>query len=287
MNKLEPNKTYEVYDDLPNSQVPPGGEQLFDDNYDKTPNPKTSSWQDLVFIILAFLGLDLIVIIAQSIVVAYMRGQAYTDIAIASYLSSYQFLSIVNFTRYSIIFTIMVGILFLTKTLLPIVKQFKKFRTFLYGVGMGFIVIFVSIIYNNFIAMIMPDFGSNENQNAVESVIKLYPLLSLIWIPFLGPIVEELGYRLGLFNFLNKYNRLLAYVVSALIFGLIHFNLPSSGDVNYWAKVGVEVLNLPGYIISGLLFNYIYEKENLGTSIVAHVTNNLVSYIATIIAMSA
>ena len=115
-------------------------------------------------------------------------------------------------------------------------------------------------------------------QNAVEAVIKIHPLLSLIWIPFLGPIVEEFTYRFGLFNALNKINRIFAYVVVSLIFGLIHFNF-------FAPNIAVELLNLPPYIISGLIFSYIYDRENLATSIVAHVTNNLVSYLAMIFYM--
>lgn len=287
MNNLDPKQNYEVYDDIPTSGGPENGPALFDDNYDKTANPNTPVWQDLLLAVLAFIGLDLVVMVTQAITMGIMRGQGYSDYAINGYFDSYDFLSIANFTRYSVIFIVMIGVLFLSKTLVPILNSFKKFRTFLYGIGLGFIVILMSIVYNNFIGYIVPDYGSNENQNAVETVIRLYPLLSVIWIPFLGPIVEELGYRLGLFNALKKVNRVLAYVATGLIFGLIHFNLPPDGDPAYWAKLGVEVLNLPGYILSGLAFNYIYEKENIGTSIVAHVTNNFVSYIVTIIAMRA
>ncbi|HKM02824.1 MAG TPA: CPBP family glutamic-type intramembrane protease [Bacilli bacterium] len=287
MNINDPKQPYEVYDEIPSNNTPTNGEELFDENYDKTPNPKTPLWQDFVLIILAFAGLDLVVITMTTIISTVMAAQGHGQLAIDGYLSSYNFLSIANFTRYGLIFLIMVGVLYLSKTLLPIVKSFKKFRTYLYGIGYGFIVILISIVYNNIIGMIVPDYGSNENQNAVESVIKLYPLLSVIWIPFLGPIVEELGYRLGLFNTLKKINRPIAYIVTSLIFGLIHFNLPVSGDTDYWAKFGIEILNLPGYIISGLAFNYIYDKENIATSTVAHITNNLVSYIVTIIAMSA
>ncbi|MGE4342422.1 MAG: lysostaphin resistance A-like protein [Bacilli bacterium] len=285
MNNLDPKQSYEVYDDIPTNNSSPTGEELFDDNYDKTPNPKTPIWQDLVLIFLAFVGLDLIVMLTQAIAMGIMRSQGYSDFAIQGYFNGYDFLSIANFARYSVVFLLMIAVLFFSKTLLPILKTFKKFRTYLYGIGWGFIVIFTSIVYNNIIGYIVSDYGSNENQNAVESVIKLYPLLSVIWIPFLGPIVEELGYRLGLFNTLKKVNRLLAYIATALIFGLIHFNIPATSEPDFWAKFGIEVLNLPGYIISGLAFNYIYEKENIGTSIVAHVTNNFVSYIATIIAM--
>lgn len=285
MNRNNETSDYEVVDDIKNPQT--NTLNQVEDYFQAPPNPKTHLWLDFTLFLLGYLGLMLVPLIYQLIVIQVLKGQNYQLSEIEGYLSGNHFLSLVNFVRYLSIFAMMVALLFLTKILLPIVTQFKKFRTYLYGIGFGFIAIFLSVSYNLFLSLVFSDFGSNQNQNLVEEVIRLHPLLSALWIPFFGPIVEEFTYRLGLFNGLKKVNRTFAYVVTGLIFGLIHFNIPSSTDPEFSKSLLIEIMNLPSYIMSGLLFNYIYDKENLGTSIVAHVTNNLVSYIATIISMNA
>lgn len=269
---------YEIYDNIPTNQAPQVGEEVFDENYDRNPKIKSHIIQDIGLILLGTIGLYLVNVLITIIALQIYRGQGFSDGAIRTYLEGYEFLSFTNFLQYTTLFVLGTLAIYLGKTLVPVLKDFKKFRTYLYGIGFGLLAIFTSVAYNGIIGFIFPNLGSNDNQNAVEAVVKIHPLLSLIWIPFLGPIVEEFTYRFGLFNALNKINRIFAYVVVSLIFGLIHFNF-------FAPNIAVELLNLPPYIISGLIFSYIYDRENLATSIVAHVTNNLVSYLAMIFYM--
>lgn len=269
---------YEIYDNIPSNQVPQLGEEVFDENYDRNPKIKSHIVQDISLILLGTIGLYLVNVLITIIALQIYRGQGFSDGAIRTYLEGNEFLSFTNFIQYTTLFVLGTLAIYLGNTLIPLLKDFKKFRTYLYGIGFGLLAIFTSIAYNGILSFIFPDLGSNDNQNAVEAVIKIHPLLSLIWIPFLGPIVEEFTYRFGLFNALSKINRIFAYVVVSLIFGLIHFNF-------FAPNIAVELLNLPPYIISGLIFSYIYDRENLATSIVAHVTNNLVSYLAMIFYM--
>ncbi len=266
---------YEIYDNIPSNQTPQLSEEVFDENYDRNPKIKSHIVQDIGLILLGTIGLYLVNVLITIIALQIYRGQGFSDGAIRTYLDGYEFLSFTNFLQYTTLFVLGTLAIYLGNTLIPLLKDFKKFRTYLYGIGFGLLAIFTSIAYNGILSFIFPDLGSNDNQNAVEAVIKIHPLLSLIWIPFLGPIVEEFTYRFGLFNALSKINRIFAYVVVSLIFGLIHFNF-------FAPNIAVELLNLPPYIISGLIFSYIYDRENLATSIVAHVTNNLVSYLAMI-----
>lgn len=269
---------YEIYDNIPSNQTPPVNAEVFDDNYDRNPKIKSHIIQDIGLILLGTIGLYFVNFLITIIALQIYRAQGFSDGAIRTYLEGFEFLSFANLIQYTTLFVLGTLVIYLGKTLIPLLRDFKKFRTYLYGIGFGLLAIFTSIAYNGIIGFIFPDLGSNDNQNAVEAVIKIHPLLSLIWIPFLGPIVEEFTYRFGLFNALNKINRIFAYVVVSLIFGLIHFNF-------FAPNIAVELLNLPPYIISGLIFSYIYDRENLATSIVAHVTNNFVSYLAMIFYM--
>lgn len=283
MNNNQDPINYEVYDEIP---VEKPGEHPLEEKFKALKNPPTTLLLTIFLFILGFFGLTYIGVLYQEIIKFNLFTKGLSEAEILAKINSLGVLSMTNFIRYSVTLTLMAFALYVAKVLKPILNQFTKFRTYLYGVGYGFIAIFLSVSYNLLVALIFKDPGSNQNQNLVEEVIKLNPLLSLLWIPFFGPIVEELTYRLGLFESLHKFNRIVAYVVTGLFFGLIHFNLPSSGDPNYNRLLLIEFVNLPSYILSGLLFNYIYEKENLGTSMVAHITNNLVSYIATIISIN-
>ena len=57
----------------------------------------------------------------------------------------------------------------------------------------------------------------------MKKLLTLLLVLGVILFGIIGPIVEEFGYRVGLFNFLNRTNKIIAYCACGLIFGLIHF----------------------------------------------------------------
>ena len=64
----------------------------------------------------------------------------------------------------------------------------------------------------------------NANEKAVNEIILNTPILSFLFVVIIGPLCEEITYRLGLCNFLTRKNKFLAVALSAIIFGLIHFN---------------------------------------------------------------
>lgn len=186
--------------------------------------------------------------------------------------------AIMNFSLYFIAFGIC--LLIINKDIVNIFFKFKNIRTYLYGIGYGFLLILVTALYNLISTYLFGNVGSNNNENSINEIVANFPILSIIVFSFIGPICEEFGYRLGLFSFLRKYNRVIAYIVSAIIFGFIHFDFGSFGDA---AALKVELINIPSYIISGLILCYVYDKEGLETSILCHVTNNFVGIMMTII----
>ena len=185
-----------------------------------------------------------------------------------------------NFLTYVITFTAFVGFLLLTKSLAPLVKQFTEIKPYLRGIFYGFIVIITSVTTTLLMQIIFGKAEENLNQQTINLILSRYPVSSFLWIVLLGPIVEELTYRFGLFAAIAKKNNIAAYIISALVFGFLHFNVPmtDANTVDY-AKLIEEFINIPGYIVSGLVFCFIYEKEGLAGSTVAHITNNLVSNI--------
>ena len=174
---------------------------------------------------------------------------------------------LINFTAYFILFA------FLFTGVIANLDEFKKhmkgYEKYLYGLVFGIGVLFGSIMIN-IIINIFYTLAPNENESAIRNVISLTPLLSVIVFGLIGPICEELTYRAGLFTLISKKNKILAYIVTILVFGFIHFDYQNITSINEW-------LNLPIYCFSGFLFTLAYDKYGLPGSIVAHMTNNLVS----------
>lgn len=116
--------------------------------------------------------------------------------------------------------------------------------------------------------MLLLGFDSNPNNTAVIDIAEVKMGATTVLAVFLAPMVEELIFRGGLFSLLRRYNRLLAYVVNILIFGLYHI----------WSSVIDSPINLI-YIIQYIPATYAlcrcYERTNsIWAGIFLHMLNN-------------
>ena len=160
-----------------------------------------------------------------------------------------------------------------------LVAQFSVLKNIGVGIIFGIVLIVVSDAWGIFANYICQKNGlvyqPNHNQITLNQGMSDQPLLALIMSVVLAPFTEEIGYRLGIFGGIRKYSRVLAYVICALIFGLIHFDFSASGDAML-----IELINLPAYVLAGLLLCFYYDYTNsLATSITAHAFNNLFVFI--------
>ena len=181
--------------------------------------------------------------------------------------------AIVVFTSYGILFLTFVIAVFPYKKI--IFNNFKNGYSYLFGILFAIGIAGFSILYSNFLQYVC-HIGVNENQQSAVQLIKTFPILSVFILGIIGPICEELTYRVGLFSLCSRYKRWLAYIISCVIFGFIHFDFTAKDMIVEWC-------NLPNYIISGLLFCLAYDLFGLPCSFVAHALNNLYSVIITII----
>ncbi len=110
----------------------------------------------------------------------------------------------------------------------------------------------------------------NQNQAAIVRLVKDTPIISLITFGFLGPIVEEWTYRLGLFQYLKGRSKWVAYLVTLTIFGFIHFDFNATNLTN-------ELFNLPIYLVAGAWFCFLYDRFGLQVAMATHIFNNLLS----------
>ena len=119
--------------------------------------------------------------------------------------------------------------------------------------------------------------SDNINQSAADAFANNYPILAFFVMAIIGPICEELTYRVGLHSFLRRINKYLALVVTIIIFAMIHFTFDAENIVE-------ELWSLPSYLVSGLLLTLAYEVRGPACSITAHACYNLFALIMTMVA---
>ena len=188
-----------------------------------------------------------------------------------SNLDKTQQASVSTFITYGVLFAILFGIL--NFDLKHIFNEFKKWKSWLIGIGFGAALILVPIFYTTIISEFY-EYHINENETSLRQIIAIYPVLSVLFFGVIGPICEELTYRVGLFGSLSKY-KWLAYLVAIFVFALAHFSFTAEGIID-------ELINLPIYLFSGFMFAFAYDKFGLSASLAAHMTNNLYSVIVII-----
>lgn len=173
---------------------------------------------------------------------------------------------------YSLLFGIFLLVFLLTKRFPRVFTSFKDPKQYLFGL-IGFAGIFgLELLYSKILNL-----PPNQNEKIIRDIVALYPAGSLIIFGLVGPFVEEITYRVGLFGFLGRLGKVLAYVLSAIIFGAIHFNWEALWTPELQATIGNEFLALPGYVGAGLALAFLYDRFGLAASFTAHALNNIVS----------
>lgn len=147
----------------------------------------------------------------------------------------------------------------------------KNWRGILSGVAVG-----VAIFCASFLLGSLLSHTENENQAALLRELSASPLLFAISSVLITPILEELAFRVAIFSPLIKINLPFAYIMSALIFSLMHVDL---GAADIWR----ELISLPNYLVAGTLLAFSYQKFGFWGSVAAHFTNNLMAMIFSII----
>ncbi len=236
-------------------------------------------WKQLTLFGVGLFGLQIISLLIQ-IILVFIYRQNHTQAELEIFLDSVQVNAILNFSIYAVVFAILALILF--KDNIRVLKTFKN-----WVVPVSAIIGYLAILAFNYIYGIIlhvagVSISDNANESGITSIVKAYPLLSVIIFGMVGPICEEITYRLGLYSSLRRVNKYLAFILTILIFAFIHFDFTSfkASDPTVLRN---EFLNLPYYLFAAFVFCFLYEKFGFASSLSAHITNNLVSVISTII----
>ena len=111
---------------------------------------------------------------------------------------------------------------------------------------------------------------TNLNDTALITQITADPRMMALVVIFLSPFIEEVLFRGLIFGWLREHSRAVGYVVSCLLFALLHvweyalFN----HDIYY-------LLLMVQYIVPGFIFTWAYDHSgSLWTSIAAHAAVN-------------
>ena len=141
---------------------------------------------------------------------------------------------------------------------------------------------YIFLIAMNYVSMIVSNvlsslFNQPEeisvNQFSIEMILHsngaIFMVLSAV---IMGPIVEELVFRKGIFSLFK--NKWVALILSSLLFGSIHL----IGE----ASLVDAIVNGVSYILMGFVFGIIYIKteKNILIPILVHVISNLLSILA-------
>ncbi len=243
----------------------------------KTTTEFSIGWR-LIFFLVGFLGLQLV----ASIIVTFIEivNKDLIGENISPDLSS-----LLNFLAYLILTTIMLAIMLAKKdTKKWFLEQFKDKNAILEGLAIGAATIALSMLYSFLVSLIFQNVTENNNQQSIESAFGAQPVLSFFFIVIFAPIVEELTYRFGLFGSVSKCSKILAYIITILVFAFLHFDFEAF-------KIGGnllinELINLPAYMIGGLCLSYAYARNGkISTSIVAHSIYNGLQFILMCILM--
>ena len=155
----------------------------------------------------------------------------------------------------------------------------RSLRTIVIGIKFAAIMILASAVYGMIQTGLFELMGITEavnaNQGAIDGITESAWWLSAILVVFMAPVVEELAYRLGLYSLLKRKNKWLALIATATVFGAIHFNW-FAFDVSQYGieNLMIELVNLPSYIIAGLILCLAYDEWGIGASTIAHMSYN-------------
>lgn len=240
----------------------------------------TRPWENVIMFLVGWLGFQLLGLCCSAILSPMVDDGR---------LNSNQANMAINLIVYGIItFFFLIYILGINRNIGHTIRiGFTKnggciWNGFLYFIGCLFISGVYSMLVNN-----IPWMAENANQSGLESLVGDFPIPLFIMTVFLAPFCEELTYRGGLNTLISRWNKLGGLLISAAIFGLIHFDFQGSiidaiaGDP---IPLYRELLNLPTYILSGIGLGLAYQSTgNIVAPWACHTFNNFVATITMIV----
>lgn len=194
-------------------------------------------------------------------------------------------LSAINlFLSYGTTVVLLIYLGYVFKPFIPYLKSLLKEKNeIIEGIIIAACAFAGSMGYGILSTMIFGELGSNSNQSGLDAAFMAKPIMCFFTIVIFAPICEEFTYRYGLFGVLARKSKTLAWVITIIIFALIHFDFTTLGN---WELLKIELVNLPSYLIGSTFLTYAFaRKNNILTSIVAHSVYNLSQYVLMLVSL--
>lgn len=151
-----------------------------------------------------------------------------------------------------------------------LISEWKKFKNsfwhnFDVGISNWFIGLLLMVVFNTILSVVFKA-GTANNEESVQSMISVFPLMMLIMSGLLAPWTEEIVFRKSIRKIFKK--KLPYILVSGLLFGMAHV-VGSATTMTDWLFV------LP-YGSLGVAFaaSY-YDTETIFTPIMFHMIHNI------------
>lgn len=223
-------------------------------------------WKQILLFVIGCILLNLVTGSISLLLIVLTTTRDFSTEGLEAIKNEAWYLIALNSITYLI--TLIALLLVVFKDWKKLLLSFKKGNSYIYGFA-GFACLIGFVIIYNFVYYLITksEMPTNNNETDINNITDNYFALSIIVFGFIGPICEELTYRVGLFSFLKRYSKWLAYPITILVFALIHFS--------FTRNIGVELLNLPIYLFAGLTLTYIYDHYGFAASLIAHISNNI------------
>lgn len=152
-------------------------------------------------------------------------------------------------------------------------NKFARPSDYAFGAAYAGLAVLAGMVVGMFVSIFHGGDQINGNQEVANNMIKIYPILACFMLALFGPICEEMTYRVGLYSFFRRINKYLAFVVTCIIFTLIHIDFDS-------ADIVTELWSIPTYLTCGFILTLAYEHRGPACSITAHSLYNLTAFLA-------
>lgn len=141
-----------------------------------------------------------------------------------------------------------------------------------YACTLGTIKFYFFNIVSSLLILLLNPGGSSTNQVMIESMTTESPLMMMITTVILAPFLEEMVFRVGIFQLIYEKSRWLAYALSSFSFGFVHIYAGLfAGDLS-------QLLFLLPYGLLGFVLCHLYEKrDSIFVPMIVHSLNNLIA----------
>lgn len=183
------------------------------------------------------------------------------------YSPSYIIIVIQKILLFVIIPIILIKTLKITQNTFWIITK----KSFLYGIHF-WVIASIGIIWSYFVFQSMIDWG-NISQSVWERwITKEIFIFVFAYIMFGNALIEEFFFRWFIFNFINNFSKIFAYLFSWVLFSLYHIAIFWT-----WFEGVVLWIALLWLFLWWLFFSFLYEKTNgIWAAYIFHIIADLI-----------